>query len=238
MSKKLFMAVAAACMIAPSSVASAAQSEQQVQREAEEAGKWLAQVSAAILVGSEGLSSVAPEAKRLFETIGNPQQAKAAAPKLRALTAQGRQNVAKADAMLAAIPPLRNDLATAAGFDPAKIVDEARAQNKQVLNLLVTVDDMLIGMETGDAAKMKAAAPKLITGSFLLLDSQTLIYRNRQAALPSNQSVHQTLGIFVQLYRAMGISGRGWYNARLAGGGKEAPPLQRISRAWPASCRR
>nr|WP_295370644.1 hypothetical protein [uncultured Sphingosinicella sp.] len=226
MSKKLFMAVAAACMIAPSSVASAAQSEQQVQREAEEAGKWLAQVSAAILVGSEGLLSVAPEAKRLFETIGNPQQAKAAAPKLRALTAQGRQNVAKADAMLAAIPPLRNDLATAAGFDPAKIVDEARAQNKQILNLLVTMDDMLIGMETGDAAKMKAAAPKLITGSFLLLDSQTLIYRNRQAALPSNQSVHQTLGIFVQLYRAMGISGRGWYNARLAGGGKEAAPLQ------------
>jgi hypothetical protein len=50
--------------------------------------------------------------------------------------------------------------------------------------------------------------------SFLLIDGSASLYRSRQAAIPQTQSVHQALGIGVQLYRAMSVSGRGWIAAK------------------------
>jgi hypothetical protein len=173
------------------------------------------------------------DAKPLLDTMVSPAAVAAAAPRVRALMAEARRTVEQANGMLARIVPpagLRYGSLT-----PESMIAEVKSQNSKLLALFADYDAFLVAAERGDRAAALKAAPRLMEASFLLVDGNASLYRNRQAAVPATHSVHQALGIGVQMYRAMGIAGRGWLAARF-GTGPDAtaasmrPQLEAIAR--------
>ena len=182
---------------------------------------WLSQVSEAMARSNEGAQALAA-AKPLLASIRSPADARAVVPKVRAIIAQARSKAVQADTALAAMAS--PDIALAGGLTPARIVAEGREQNGKVLALLADFDAFVVAMEKGDRATGDRLAPKVMSGAFLLIDSNRLLVRNRQALLPSTDSTHQALGILGQIYRGMSASSRAWLRSR--GGPQEAEAAQ------------
>jgi hypothetical protein len=179
---------------------------------------WLGRMSEAMNVHAAAMRRFT-EAQPLLETMTSPAGVKAGAPRLRAIVAQARADVVRSDRMLGDLPAIEAPAGTP--FRPEALVAEGRAQNARGLALLDGFDAFLAAAERGDHEAARRAAPKLMEGSFLMLDGTAFILRTRQAAVPKNQSIHQVLTVGIQLYRAMGASGRAWLSARF--GGKAGP---------------
>ncbi|HEX6377245.1 MAG TPA: hypothetical protein VFZ91_16160 [Allosphingosinicella sp.] len=212
MSKPLMAAFAAAFLLA--AMPAASQPPAAATPQVEESLAFVARLGEAVNVQVAGMKKLL-DAKPLFESMTTPARVKAAAPKVRALMAEARRSVQQSDAMLAAIvPPPGLRLGS---LSPASMIAEVRSQNAKSVALLGDYDAFLVAAERGDRAAVLKAAPRLMEGSFLLVDGNATIYRNRQAAIPSDQSVHQALGIGVQLYRAESAAGRAWLAAKFGG---------------------
>jgi hypothetical protein len=225
MSKLLRAAFAAACLFAvgPYPTPSHAQAPAQAQPQLDEALAFVGQLGEVTKLQVEGVQKLL-DAKPLFDSMATPAGAKAAAPRLRLLMDEARATVRRADAMTGAIvPPPGLRLGT---LDPAAMLGEVRSHNAKTLALLADFDAFLAAAERGDRAAMGRAAPRLMEGSLLLIDGNASMYRNRQAAIPSTQSVHQALEIGVQLYRAMSASGRAWIAAKTGGADSAAASLR------------
>ncbi|HEX8381005.1 MAG TPA: hypothetical protein VF619_10710 [Allosphingosinicella sp.] len=152
------------------------------------------------------------DAKPLLESMTSPAASKANAPRIRALLAEARAIVERADAMTGRIAvPAGLRLGT---LDIPTMLSEVRSQNAKTLDLIRDYDSFVGAAERGDRAAAMKMAPRLMEGGFLIIDGNASIYRNRQAAIPSTQSVHQALEVGIQLYRAMSAAGRGWLAAR------------------------
>lgn len=160
------------------------------------------------------------EAKPLFDSMTSPAAVKGAAPRARVAISEARRSVEQADSMLGRIVAPAG--LSVGGLTPQSMIAEARSQNAQSIALLADYETFLGAAERGDHAASRRAAPKLMEASFLLVDGGATVYRNRQAAIPETQSVHQALGIGVQLYRAMSASGRAWIAAKYGGGRPES----------------
>lgn len=215
-----WMMAAAALAIGAAPAAAQPGGEAQLEADAGEASAWIAKVSDAIVTGSSGFARISPQVNQLFAGVRTPADAKAVAPKVRALLEEARAAVAKGDAMIAALPSLRAQLA--AHLDTRQVVADARTQNARTLAMIGHLDDLLVGMETGDRRKMDAAAPKMMESGVLLVEGQALIFRNRQASVPPSDSAHQTMGIAHQLYLGMTAAMRSWYQARVPSKASEA----------------
>lgn len=212
---KLFSAaLAAAFLLAVSPAATSARAPEEARQQLDEALAFIGQVGEVMKVQVEGVQKLL-HAKPLFDSMATPAGAKAAAPRIRLLMDEVRATVRRADAMTARIvPPPGLRLGT---LEPAAMLAEVRSQNTKTLALLGDFDAFLAAAERGDRSAMTKAAPRLMEGSFLLIDGNAAMYRNRQAAIPSTQSVHQALEVGVQLYRAMSVSGRAWLAAKTQG---------------------
>jgi hypothetical protein len=175
---------------------------------------WLGRMGEAMNVHASAMRRFA-EAQPLLETMTTPAGIKAGAPRLRAIVAEARGEIARADRMLGELP--RVEAPAGVPFSPAGLVAEGRAQNARGLALLDDFTAFLAAAERGDHNAARRAAPKLLEGSFLMLDGTGFILRTRRAAIPANQSIHQALTVGIQLYRAMGASGRAWLAARFEG---------------------
>jgi hypothetical protein len=153
------------------------------------------------------------DAKPLIDSMTTLAAVKAGAPRMRALMAEARAEVERADAMIAAIvapPGLR--LGT---VEPAAMLAEVRGQNAKLIALLDDYEVFLRSAERGDRAAMAKVAARLVEGSFVLIDGNATMYRGRQAAIPASMSVHQALEVGIQLYRSESAVGRAWLAARL-----------------------
>lgn len=180
--------------------------------QAEEALAFVAQLGEVMRVQVEGMKTLLA-AKPLFDRMSTPEGAKAAAPRIRILMEGARATAQQANAMLAKIaPPPGLRLGT---LEPATMLAEVRGQNEKVMALIADFDVFLVAAERGDRRAMVRAAPGLMEGSFLIIEGNEAMYRSRQAAIPSTQSLHQGLEIGVQLYRAMSAAGRGWFAAKI-----------------------
>lgn len=175
------------------------------------------------------------DAKPLLDSMTNPAAVKAGAPRMRALMAEAKAMVERADAMTAAIvPPPGLRLGT---LDPATMLAEVRGQNSKSIALIDDFEVFLRSAERGDRAAVMKVAPKLMEGAFLLIDGTATMYRNRQAAIPSTMSVHQALEIGIQLYRAQSAAGRAWVAARLGNVRDSAAQRARLAEAAGAARR-
>lgn len=172
---------------------------------------FLGQLGEALDVQVAGMKKLL-EAKPLFDSMTSPAAVKAAAPRARAAISEARGSVQQADSMFGRIVPPAG--LRVGSLTPQSMIAEARGRNAQFISLLADYEAFLAAAERGDHAAARRAAPKLMEASFLLVDGSASLYRNRQAAIPESQSVHQVLGIGVQLYRAMSASGRGWIAAK------------------------
>jgi hypothetical protein len=196
-----------------------------VPKDMEAALAWLGRMAEAMNVNAAAMKRFA-EAQPLLETMTSPAGIKAGAPRMRAIVAEARAELARADRMLGELPPV--EAPAGAPFSPATLVAEGRAQNARGLALLDNFTAFLAAAERGDHDAARRAAPKLLEGSFLLLDGTGFILRTRRAAIPANQPIHQALTIGIQLYRAMGASGRAWLSARFEG--KPGPAAAHLRR--------
>jgi hypothetical protein len=189
----------------------------------DEAVAFVGQLGEVMQVQVDGVKKLL-DAQPLLDRMATPAGARAAAPQVRLLMAEARATVQRADAMTARIvPPPGLRLGT---LDPATMLAEVRSQNAKTLALFDDFDAFLAAAERGDRAAVTRAAPRLMEGSFLLIDGNAAMYRNRQAAIPSTHSVHQALEIGVQLYRAMSASGRAWLAAKTGGASDAAATLR------------
>lgn len=175
---------------------------------------FVGQLGEAVNVQVAGMKKLL-EAKPLFDSMTSPAAVKAAAPRARVAISEARRSVQQADSMLGRIvAPAGLSIGS---LTPQSMIAEARSQGAQFISLLADYETFLAAAERGDHAAARRAAPRLMEASFLLVDGSASLYRNRQAAIPETQSVHQVLAIGVQLYRAMSVSGRGWLAARYEG---------------------
>jgi hypothetical protein len=159
------------------------------------------------------------DAKPLMDSLATQAGIKANGPRLRAVIAEARSGIKRSDAMMSALgtPDVRMG-----SMSLADMVVEARRNTAQSLVLLDHYEGFVTALMRGDQAAARSLAPKLITGSFLMMDTMRSTYRNRQAIAPATSSIHQAVGIGAQLYRAMGEAGRAWYNAVVARKGEAA----------------
>ncbi|HEX8574013.1 MAG TPA: hypothetical protein VF759_14815 [Allosphingosinicella sp.] len=177
----------------------------------EESLAFIGQLGEVLNVQVAGMKKLL-DAKPLFDSMTSPAGVKAGAPKVRALMAEAEAMVRQADSMTGRIvPPPGLRYGT---LEPATMLAEVRSQNAKCLELLGEFDAFLRAAERGDRAAAMKMAPRLMEGSFLLIDGNASMYRNRQAALPSTHSIYQALDIGVQLYRSMSVSGRAWIAAK------------------------
>jgi hypothetical protein len=172
---------------------------------------FMGQLGEAVNVQAGGMKKIL-EAKPLLDTMTSPAAVRAAAPKARAVMEEARRTIRQVDEMLGRIVPPPGLMI--GSLKPEAMIGEVREQNARAVALLGDYDAFLLAAERGDRAALVKAAPRLLEGAFLLVDGNISQFRNRQAAFPRDQSVHQALGIGVQLYRAMSISGRGWIAAK------------------------
>ncbi|TFI56778.1 hypothetical protein E2493_18640 [Sphingomonas parva] len=209
--------IAAAALVAavPATAQTQAAELSEAQRNA--FASWLEAVSEAMTVASDGVQALG-EIRPLFAAVRSPAEAKAVGPRIRAIVAGARRKTEQANAMLAAMSV--PDLDLGAGLTPKQIVSEARDQNAKVLELLGNVDGLMVAMEIGDRTTGDRLAPKVLEGAFLLIDSNRLLMRNRQAMIPTSESSHQALGVLLQIYRGMKASASAWLRSR--GGPQEA----------------
>jgi hypothetical protein len=230
---KLFRtAFAAAFLLAVGPVAAPAQAPGEARQQLDEALAFIGQLGEVMKVQVEGVQKLL-NAKPLFDSMATPAGARVAAPRIRLLMDEARATVRRADTMTARIvPPPGLRLGT---LEPAAMLAEVRSQNAKTLALLADFDAFLAAAERGDRSAMAKAAPGLMEGSFLLIDGNAAMYRNRQAAIPPTQSVHQALEIGVQLYRAMSASGRAWLAARTGRGPDAAAATLRTQLAQVSS---
>lgn len=159
------------------------------------------------------------EAKPLMNSLTTPAAIKANGPKVRGIIAEARSGIARSVGMIAALNPPAVRIGT---MSLADALSEARQNTAGTLALLDDYDAFVAALMRGDHAAARTMAPKLMRGSFVMMDSMRSTYRSRQAMTPDTSSVHQALGTGTQLYRAMGEAGRGWYNAVVARKGEAA----------------
>lgn len=172
-----------------------------MERVAAQAAGWAEQLNAALTAGSEGFEGLNQRMQALLAAGPTREKAAAAAPGLRRLIEQNRENVRRSDAMLAALPAYPVDMPTE--IPAERMVAEARAQNGLLMELLNQYDALIVAVAAGDVAGVNRARPRLKEGVFSLLGQQRLMFRNRQASVPAEESTHQALGIAIQIYRAM-----------------------------------
>lgn len=227
------MAAAAAALLlagisSPSRAQSAAPSGPQAPPPVDQSLAFIAQLGEVLNVQVAGMKKLL-DSKPLIDSMTSPAAVKAGAPRMRALMAEAKAMVERADAMTAAIvPPPGLRLGT---LEPAAMLAEVRGQNSRSIALLDDYEVFLRSAERGDRAGLARVAPKLMEGAFLLIDGNATMYRSRQAAIPSTMSVHQALEIGVQLYRAESASGRAWVAARLGNNRDSAALRAQLSQA-------
>ncbi|HEY0149466.1 MAG TPA: hypothetical protein VGB70_10745 [Allosphingosinicella sp.] len=207
-------AFAALCMAAPAAaVAQAAPNA--AEQELAAGGAWLEQANTAMNMAAEGFGPLSAQMQALAAPGLTPAKASAAAPAIRQLIAEARAGVEQSNAMLAALSafPVKGPLP----FSPEQTLKDARAQNGRFLTLLTSYETFIAAMGKGDRAEMGRVLPEILTGAFSMMEQQRLILRNRQATVPRNQSTHQSIGIAVELYRAMELVGRGSVAAKAGG---------------------
>lgn len=191
---------------------------QTVSEELAEAGVWLGKVDAAINVGTEAVNELMQQLKPKLEAMRTRQQAEALAPEARRQLASGRESLARSAAMLNALkrapaPAILN----AEGLTPQQIIADVEAQNVQFQGLLNAMDQMFASISAENQVQTKAAALKLMRGSFTVIDSRVLLIRNRQALFKPSDSNYQTLGVKRQLYVIMASIARAWITDTTSG---------------------
>lgn len=178
-------------------------------------GAWMRQLNDALAISNQAVAGFAARAREVTPDLQDPNRVKAAAARLKVMLGEVREEVKRSQAALDAIPPYDSALARSAGLDIGKMLVDAREQEGNMLAYVEDFEALAAGAERGDAAVIRAAGPKLLQGSLLLIDNTIVVLRGRQAAFPSNRSSHQVIGVSLQLYKAMGLGLRTWLRAHL-----------------------
>jgi hypothetical protein len=135
MLKRLLLPLAAALIMtsAPAAAAPPPVSIEETNARLIAFGTWAKQVTDALMVANEAYAGLMPRMKALMPKSGDPAQARAAAPRLRALLDEVRQPVLRSQAMLNAIKPLDPKIASLSSLDPGRLLTDGRAQIAQTL---------------------------------------------------------------------------------------------------------
>lgn len=193
----------------------AAQPREQPQAEAQvdEGARWLVGLAEAISVGSESARALNQSMQALVAQPLTRERIAAATPTMRAQIERARGDVRKSNAMLDALPSLSP--AVAREMQPDQHIRDVRAHNERLLGFLDASDAFVIAMGKGDSPGMERSLPRMLEGSFDMLNQQRLLIRARQASAPETDSSYQSLGVAGQLYRAMEAVLRGSVAVRL-----------------------
>jgi hypothetical protein len=191
-------------------------------------GAWAERLSKAMAPMNEATVRLGNKMEQVQPAgADDPSAMKEQVSALRAGVAEVRQAVQLTQAQLAQIPPYDRSVPGMAQADASRLLTDCRAQAERILAYVNDVDSLAAALLAGDSDAVQIAARKVIRGGFLLLDSQVILYRGRQALFPATRSSHQLLTVNVQLYRTMSVAAGAWYQARVEGQPEEAARKQR-----------
>jgi hypothetical protein len=199
----------------PASLCAQPKADASAEQQMAASGVWLEQANIAMATAAEGFGEISARMQALIAQGVTKEKAAAAAPELRRLIGEAKNNVQQSNAMLAALPPF--PITEGVPFSPQQLVADARTQNGRFLTLLTDYEVFIDALAKGDAAAMGRILPKVMEGAFSLIGNQRLILRNRQATISPGESAHQSMGVAVELYRSMELVGRGAIGARIGG---------------------
>jgi hypothetical protein len=204
---------AAVAAAPPANVAHRADDATAIDRDISRVGAWLKQVSDAAAVSTAAFAAFDAATEPLFSGTPDLARLKADGAAMRSAIQAARAEVRRGEAILQAIEPLPRDVARTVGFEGTTILDDMRAQTRQMLDMLDDFDMLAAHLEKGDAEAVERVAPTVIRSSFLLIDGQRLQLRNRQLLVRPDSSAHKSIGVAISLYQAMAVAGRAWVRA-------------------------
>jgi hypothetical protein len=190
-------------------------------------GAWMQRITEAMAPMNEASARFGAAMKELFAEGGDPSRLQERASAMRAAVAEVRQAILRSRGELEAIPSFEGGLPGMGGVDPNRLLTDARTQTDRMLAYMADADALAAAAERRDAEGVQAAAAKVIRGSFLLIDSQLIVFRGRQALFPPDRSAHQLITVTIQLYGAMAVSADAWYKARVERNPEEAASTER-----------
>lgn len=146
---------------------------------------------------------------------------------IRTMIADVRGAVEESRSRLAQVPRFEGQIPGMAHMDVNQLLVEVKTQTDRMLAYMEEVEAFAAAVAKGDHTATRSAARKLIRGGFLLLDSQVILYRARQALFPPDRSAYQLVAVTVQLYRTMSVAADAWFRASVEGDAKGAAQMQR-----------
>lgn len=194
----------------------------------QEIGDAVKALGAATDESAAAQAEIAPLARKALASLGAPNGPGQAAAELRPLLARFKAAVDRSTAKLTAIPAVT--FPKEAPFSFARIRSEIIGQNRATVGLLDAIDGLLAAAVAKDRARLQANMAKVTQGAVTLVTGQATILRGRQAAVPVDQSTHQSIGLMANLYDGMATLVGVVSDARFEG---EQPParLRRLASA-------
>ncbi|HEY0084622.1 MAG TPA: hypothetical protein VGB65_01805 [Allosphingosinicella sp.] len=189
-------------------------------------GQWMQRITDALAPSNE--AGVAFFQAVQGSTSGDPAQALAKLPELRAATAKWREALAVSEARLSRIQPLEQGATPVPAAQVNQVLTDARELVSAMQQLAADTDQLTLALERGDVAAVRELAPKLVRGGFLQIRQQVTIYRGRQAMLPPTRSAHQMAAVTIRMYEAMSVAAESWFAAS-AGQQRGAAATQRAN---------
>lgn len=228
MPKALFawLALAAAAFAAPVSAAPQSPTAAADQR-FQAFGAWSQRVTTAMTPMNEAAARFAAKVQQLPPPDRDPAVRAQQVAAFRALIAEVRRAVQESRSQLALIPRFEGRMPGMEHMDVNRLLAEVKGQTDRMLAYMDDAEAFADALVKGDPAATQAAARKLIRGGFLLMDSQVILYRGRQALFPPDRSGHQLVGVTLQLYRTMSVAAEAWFKASVEGDPKAAAQMQR-----------
>lgn len=189
-------------------------------------GAWMQRIQEAMIPMNEAASRFGAAMSRLPSRASEPGGSPAEVAAIRSSVADVRQAILRTQSQLAQIPPFQQKQ-VGSNPDVNRLLVEAKGQASRMLAYMDDAEALVAAAERRDDQAVQAAAIKVVRGGFLLLDSQVILYRGRQALFPSSRSAHQLVEVAIQLYRAMSAAGNSWFESQQEGGAEAAALGQR-----------
>ncbi len=164
---------------------------------------WVERFAATVGRETQRMGQVMAALQPIQADLGSRAKMQAHLPKVQALVAGIKADLARSTTELAALrasaPPSPPGLPLSA----EQIIADAQRQNKAAVQMMAAAQQLFAAAAAGDVATVNRIAPTLATSGVLLVDNQAAIYRTRRDVMAGNTTVRAAMGLMATLYDAM-----------------------------------
>lgn len=175
---------------------------------------WVDRFAAIVGRETQRMSQVMAALQPMQADLGSRAKMQAHLPKVQALVAGIKADLARSATELAALRASAPPSPPGLPLSTEQVIADAQRQNKAALQLVTAAQQLFAAAAVGDVATVNRLMPALADSGILLVDNQAGIYRTRRDIMADNPTVRAAMGLMATLYGAMGDTMRiGVYGA-------------------------